>query len=117
MRLFRNSPWTSLASQPAYKLQSEVDAGHALIIAHDVLLDTADTRSVEPMADAEKAALGKESFRVCADAGYSNGEQASNCEAKGIFAVRFLAEPDCVIDRHSHWCFENISIFCIGSVI
>jgi transposase len=71
-------------TQPAYNLQSAVDAEHALIIAHDVVLDAADNRSLEPMADAAKAALGKEGFRVVADAGYSNGEQASNCEAKGI---------------------------------
>ena len=71
-------------TQPAYNLQSAVDAEHALIIAHDVVLDAADNRSLEPMADAAKAVLGKEDFCVVADAGYSNGEQDSNCEAKGI---------------------------------
>src|ERR1700733_6623073 len=68
-------------TQPAYNLQSAVDAEHALIIAHDVVLDAADNRSLEPMADAAKAVLGKEDFHIIADAGYSNGEQAANCEA------------------------------------
>lgn len=71
-------------TQPAYNLQSAVDAEHALIIAHDVVLDATDNRSLEPMADAARAVLDKESFNVVADAGYSNGEQAASCEAKGI---------------------------------
>jgi RNA polymerase sigma factor (sigma-70 family) len=71
-------------TQPAYNMQSVVDAEHALIIAHDVVLDAADNRSLEPMAAAAKAVLGDKTFNVVADAGYSNGEQASNCEARGI---------------------------------
>jgi hypothetical protein len=71
-------------TQPAYNLQSAVDAEHALIIAHDVVLDAADNRNLEPMADAAKAVLERENFYVVADAGYSNGEQAAKCEAKGI---------------------------------
>ena len=71
-------------TQPAYNLQSAVDAEHALIIAHDVVLDAADNRSLEPMAAAAKAVLGKENFHVVADAGYSNGEQAAKCEGNGI---------------------------------
>ena len=47
-------------TQPAYNLQSAVDAEHALIIAHDVVLYAADNRSLEPMANAAKALLGKE---------------------------------------------------------
>jgi transposase len=71
-------------TQPAYNMQSAVDAEHALIIAHEVVLDAADSRSLEPMAEAAKAVLGAEPFNVVADAGYSNAEQAANCEAKGI---------------------------------
>jgi hypothetical protein len=65
-------------------LQSGVDSEHALIIAHDVVLDAADNRCLELMADAAKAVLGRENFHVVADAGYSNGEQAAKCEANGI---------------------------------
>jgi Transposase DDE domain len=72
------------STQPAYNLQSAVDAEHALIIAHDVVLDAADNRSLEAVADAAKTVLGENEFYVVADAGYSNGEQAANCEARGI---------------------------------
>src|SRR5437773_5679544 len=44
-----------------------------------------DTRSLLPMAEAAKAAVGQAVLNVVADAGYSNGEQASACEAQGIF--------------------------------
>jgi transposase len=69
---------------PAYNMQSAVDAENALIIAHEVVLDAADSRSLEPMAEAAKIVLGADRFNVVADAGYSNAEQAANCEAKGI---------------------------------
>jgi transposase len=66
---------------PAYNVQTAVDAEHALIVTHDVVLDAADSRCLQPMAEAAKRALGVDSFRVVADAGYSNGEQAAHCEA------------------------------------
>jgi hypothetical protein len=69
---------------PAYNVQSAVDTEHALIVAHDVVLDAADNRCLQPMAEAARAALGKKTFNVVADAGYSNGEQAANCEAAGM---------------------------------
>ena len=39
------------STQPAYNMQSAVDAEHALVIAHEVVLDAADSRSLEPMAE------------------------------------------------------------------
>jgi hypothetical protein len=69
-------------TQPAYNMQNAVDAEHALIIARDVALDAADSRSLDPMTEAAKTALGVDSFNVIADAGYSNGEQSSKKEAK-----------------------------------
>src|SRR6266849_122267 len=43
-------------------------------------------RYLEPMAEAAQAAVGEpvQTINVVADAGYSNGEQAEACEAKGI---------------------------------
>jgi transposase len=73
------------STQPAYNMQSPVDAENALVIVHEVVLDAADSRSLEPMAKAAKAVLGPNNFSVVADAGYSNAEQAANCEAIGIF--------------------------------
>ena len=59
---------------PAYNVQTAVDAEHALIVAHEVVLDASDIRCLRPMAEAAKQALALETFNVVADAGYSNGE-------------------------------------------
>jgi transposase len=69
---------------PAYKIQTAVDAEHALIIAHAVVVDASDIRCLRPMAEAAKEALEVDSFKVVVDAGYSNGEQVAYCEAAGI---------------------------------
>jgi transposase len=69
---------------PAYNVQTAVDAEHALIVAHAVALEAGDNVQLQPMAEAAKKALGTESLRVVADAGYANGEQAARCEASGI---------------------------------
>jgi len=69
---------------PAYNVQTAVDAEHALIVANTVVLDAADNRCLQPMAETAKKALGVDSFHIVADAGYSNGEQAARCEAAGM---------------------------------
>jgi transposase len=69
---------------PAYNIQTAVDTEHALIVAHTVVLDASDIRCLRPMAEAAKEALGAASFKVVADAGYSNGEQVAHCEAAGM---------------------------------
>ena len=71
---------------PAYNVQTAVDAEHALIVAHSVIADASDIRSLKPMADAAKAALEVDTLQVVADAGYSNGEQIAQCEEAGITA-------------------------------
>jgi len=71
---------------PAYNVQAAVDAELALIVVQQVTDQAADNRSLQPMAEAAKAAVGEpaQTLNVIADAGYSNGEQAEACEAKGI---------------------------------
>jgi len=69
---------------PAYNLQTAVDAEHALIVAHSVILDASDIRSLKPMAEAAKKAIELDTFNVVADAGYSNGEHFAQCEEAGI---------------------------------
>lgn len=69
---------------PAYNVQTAVDAEHALIVAHDVVLDAGDNRCLEPMAEAAKKALAADGFNIVADAGYSNGAQAARLEAAGL---------------------------------
>jgi hypothetical protein len=72
------------STAPAFNVQTAVDSQRAIIVVHEVVLDAADSRCLQPMAEAAKAVLGIETFRVIADAGYSNGEQAANCEAAGM---------------------------------
>jgi transposase len=69
---------------PAYNIQTAVDAEHALIVAHAVVLDASDIRCLKPMAEAAKKALERDNFKVVADADYSNGEQVAHCEAAGM---------------------------------
>ena len=70
---------------PAYNVQTAVDAEHAIIVAHQVTTEANDQRSLLPMAEAAKQALGTpETLNVVADAGYSNGEHAERCESQGI---------------------------------
>jgi DDE family transposase len=73
------------AHAPAYNVQTAVDATHGIIVAQQVTTEANDNRSLLPMARAAKEALGApESLNVIADAGYSNGEQAAQCETHGI---------------------------------
>lgn len=70
---------------PAYNVQTAVDAEHALIVAHEVTTEATDNRSLQPMAEAAKQAVGNpETLNVVADAGYSSGKQARACEEQGI---------------------------------
>ena len=78
---------TAHGSAPAYNVQAAVDAGHALIVAHEVTTEKSDNRSLQPMAEAARKALGSPAkLNVVADGGYSNGAQAEACEASGIVA-------------------------------
>ena len=71
---------------PAYNVQTVVDAEHALIVAHEVTTQAADNTSLQPMAEAARAALEQPTLNVVADAGYSNGAQAEALESQGIVA-------------------------------
>jgi transposase len=77
---------TSRGLIPAYNVQAAVDAEHALIVAQQVTIQAGDNCSLQPMAEAAQVAVSgpAQSLNVVADAGYSNGEQAEACEAKGI---------------------------------
>jgi len=76
---------TTEGKRPAYNVQVAVDAENGIIVAQEVTTETNDTRSLLPMAEAAQQAVGTpEKLHVVADAGYSNGEQAAGCEARGI---------------------------------
>jgi DDE family transposase len=69
---------------PAYNVQTAVEAEHGIIVAQEVTTEASDNRSLLPMAEAAKQALEAKTLNVVADAGYSNGEQAEQCEQQGI---------------------------------
>jgi transposase len=70
---------------PAYNVQTAVDTTHGIIVAQQVTTEANNDRSLLPMARAAKETLGApESLNVIADAGYSLGEQAAQCETHGI---------------------------------
>ncbi len=76
---------TTDGKRPAYNVQTAVEAEQGLIVAQKVTTESNDQRSLLPMAEAAKQALGDPvSLNVVADTGYSNGEQAQACEAQGI---------------------------------
>lgn len=72
------------AKPPSYNVQTAVDADTGLILHHEVTDEATDNRMLHPMAEATKQVLEREALMVVADAGYSNGAQASACEADGI---------------------------------
>ncbi len=70
---------------PAYNLQTAVDAEYGIIVAQQVTTEATDNRSLLPMAEAAQQALDvPNTLNVVADAGYSNGEQAAQCEQRSI---------------------------------
>jgi len=69
---------------PAYNVQAAVDTAHGVIVAHEVTDEASDNRSLQPMAEAARAAVAATTLNVLADAGYSNGAQAEALEAQGI---------------------------------
>jgi transposase len=76
---------TTEGKRPAYNVQTAVDAENGIIVAQEVTTEAIDNRRLLPMAAAAQQAVGDpESLHVVADAGYSNGEQAAECEQRGI---------------------------------
>lgn len=72
------------AKPPSYNVQTAVDAETGLILHHEVTDEATDNRMLHPVAEATKHVLEQDALTVVADAGYSNGAQASACEAGGI---------------------------------
>jgi transposase len=78
-----------LHGAPGYNLQTAVETGSHLIVAHEVTSDANDSQQLEPMAQAASQALQGQ-CTVLADAGYANGEQIAQLETQGI--TSYVAE-------------------------
>ncbi len=66
-----------------YNVQSAVEGGHHLIVAHEVIMTGSDRRQLANMASRAKDAMGVERLDVLADRGYFSGEEILACEALG----------------------------------
>lgn len=73
----------SLNAAPGYNLQTAVETGSHLIVAHQVTSEGNDLRQLAPMAQAASQALGTPCTAI-ADGGYANGEQIAQLQAQGI---------------------------------
>lgn len=77
---------TAQGNRVAYNVQTAVDAGHGLIVHHEVTQECTDNRQLLPVAQAAKEVLKQESLTVVADTGYSNLAQFQACEEANITA-------------------------------
>ena len=95
-----------------YNVQSAVDAGTHLIVAHEVTNKGTDRRQLSNMSGQAKVALGVDRLHVVADRGYFESHELKACEddqvityvpnsptsanqAKGLFGKRdFIYHPD-----------------------
>ena len=67
-----------------YNVQVAVEAGHHLIVTHDVTNKGSDRSQLSAVAKAAKATLGVKKLDAVADRGYFNGEEILACEEAGI---------------------------------
>ena|SRR5450756_2400067 len=88
---------------PAYNVQTAVDAEHSLIVAQTVVLDAADSRCLQPMAEAARMALGIDNFQIVADAGYSS--QVSIARERGAFAPASVAKTRLPLPSRCQYLF------------
>jgi transposase len=74
-----------------YNVQSVVEAGHHLIVAHEVVMTGSDRQQLTAMSGQAKAAMGMDALDVLADRGYFSGEEIVACEAIGV--TPFVPKP------------------------
>jgi transposase len=70
-----------------YNVQVAVEAGHHLIVTHDVTNNGSDRSQLSAVAKEAKATLGVKKLDAVADRGYFNGEEILACEEAGIMAT------------------------------
>jgi transposase len=70
-----------------YNVQTAVETGHHLIVAHEVTNVGNDRAQLSNMAGQAKAAMGVEALEVLADRGYFDGEEVLACEPLGVTPI------------------------------
>jgi len=79
--------------EPAYRMQTAVDAKHSLIIDYQMTKDAADNNHLSEMAIKAKEALGVEELTVVGDAGYYDGIEVKECEDNNIITYVPIPKP------------------------
>jgi transposase len=69
-----------------YNVQAAVEAGHHLVVAHDVVMTGSDRAQLSPMAAKARDATAAEQIEVVADRGYYSGQEVLACDRAGIAA-------------------------------
>ncbi len=69
-----------------YNVQVAVEAGHHLVVAHDVVMTGSDRAQLSPMAAKARDAIAAEQIEVVADRGYYSGLEVLACDRAGITA-------------------------------
>lgn len=70
-----------------YNVQCAVEAGHHMIVAHEVTNEGSDREQLSGMAKQACAAMGIEDLTAVADRGYFKSEEVLKCEQAGITPI------------------------------
>lgn len=79
--------------EPAYAVQTAVDAKHSLIVDYELTQDAADNNHLASLATAAKEILGAETLQVCADAGYYDTVDLKTCDDQKIITHVPIPKP------------------------
>jgi transposase len=79
--------------EPAYAMQTAVDAKHALIIDYALTQDAADNNHLARVATAAKELLALDALTVCADAGYYDSVDLKACDDQQITTYVAVPKP------------------------
>ncbi len=70
-----------------YNVQAAVEAGHHLIVAHEVTNEGHDRSQLANMATQAKSAMAADALTAIADRGYFSGDEILACEGNGVTAM------------------------------
>jgi hypothetical protein len=93
---------TTNGTIPPFNVQADVDAQHALIVAQQVTDQAADNRSLQPMAEVAKAAVGASADAKCnSRCRLLERRTGRSLWGQGHLAAR-ACEPRCEQSRRGH---------------
>jgi len=79
--------------EPAYTVQTAVDAKHSLIVDYELTQDAADNNHLASLATSAKQVLNVGTLNVCADAGYYDTVDLKACEDQKLITYIPIPRP------------------------